>query len=415
MSVNNVTSNTANSDRVRSNEMVSSAGNTARAVILLAAVLAVSGCSTVRGWFGGEGADKKKASEPAELTEFTASANASRLWTARAGKGEKRIGAAQGPTIADGRVYAAAVEGGVRAFDLQSGAMAWHYDSDLELSGGPGVGEGVVAVGGLEGDVVALDAATGAEKWKAKVNNEVIAAPAVGQGVVLVHSNDGRVTAFDINSGERRWFWNHDQPPLTVRGSSGITLGPGFVFVGNDDGTVSALAIADGRPVWQEQVGAAEGRSELDRMADVDGTPVLDGAMLYATSYKGRTVAIDAPGGRIVWANDSGGAGVVGLGADKLAVSNRDGSVFGIDKASGGGMWRQDALARRNLTSAAVQGDYAVVGDYEGYLHWLKLEDGSLAARTRAGRDALRATPVVSDGVLVVQNVDGELSAYRVQ
>lgn len=385
-----------------------------RAAVLLAAVLAASGCSTVRGWFG-SGDDKKKAAEPAELTEFAPSATVTRLWSARAGKGEGRIGARQHPAIADGRVYAAALEGGVRAFDLQSGAAAWHYDSDLQLSGGPGVGDGVVAVGGLEGDVVALDAATGAEKWKAKVNNEVIAAPAVGQGLVLVHSNDGRVTAFDINTGERRWFWNHDQPPLTVRGTSGLVLGPGYVFVGNDDGTVSALAIADGRPLWQEQVGNAEGRSELDRMADVDGAPVLDGAVLYASSYKGRTVAIDAPGGRIMWANDSGGPGTVGVSGDKVAVSDRNGSVFGIDKASGGGMWQQGALARRDLTSAAVQGDYAVVGDYDGYLHWLKLDDGALAARTRAGRKALRGTPVVADGILVVQNVDGELSAYRVQ
>ncbi len=386
-----------------------------RFALLLAAVMATAGCSTIKGWFGGDD-EKKKASEPAELTEFTATASVSKLWSAKAGKGERRIGARQGPAIADGRVYAAAVEGGVRAFDLQSGAAAWHYASELPLSGGPGVGDGLVAVGSLEGDVIALDAATGAEKWKAKVGNEVIAAPAVGQGMVVVHSNDGRVSAFDAGTGERRWFWNHEQPTLTVRGVGSVTLGPGYVFVGNDDGTVTALALADGRPMWDAQVAAPEGRTELDRMADVDGGPILDGAVLYATSYKSKTVAIEGPSGRVLWSSDSGGPGRVGVGSDRVTVSDRNGVVWGLDKASGGGMWQQGALARRNLTSATVQGNYAVVGDYDGYLHWLRLEDGALAARIRAGGETLRSTPEVSpDGVLVVQDVEGELSAYRVQ
>ncbi len=386
-----------------------------RFALLLAAVMATAGCSTIKGWFGGDD-EKKKASEPAELTEFTATASVSRLWSAKAGKGERRIGARQGPAIADGRVYAAAVEGGVRAFDLQSGAVVWHYASELPLSGGPGAGDGLVAVGSLEGDVIALDAASGAEKWKAKVGNEVIAAPAIGQGMVVVHSNDGRVTAFDAATGEQRWFWTHEQPTLTVRGIASVTLGPGYVFVGNDDGTVTALSLADGRPLWDAQVAAPDGRTELDRMADVDGGPILDGAVLYATSYKGKTVAIEGPSGRVLWSSDSGGPGRVGVGSDRLAVSDRNGVVWGLDKTTGGGMWQQGALARRNLTSATVQGNYAVVGDYDGYLHWLRLEDGALAARIRAGGETLRSAPEVSpDGVLVVQDVEGELSAYRVQ
>lgn len=385
----------------------------ARATVLLSAALAASGCSTVRGWFGNDKDDKP--TKPTELTEFAPSASVNRIWSANAGKGEGRIGARQGPAIVDGRVYAAAVEGGVRAFDLQTGASVWQYASELPLSGGPGAGEGTVAVGSLEGDVIALDAATGAEKWKAKVANEVIAAPTVGQGMVLVHSNDGRVSAFDAASGERRWFWNHDQPTLTVRGISSVTLGPGIVFVGNDDGSISALALADGRPLWQAVVAAPEGRSELDRMADVDGAPVLDGAALFASSYKGATVALEGPSGRVLWSSESGGAGRTGVSADRVVVSDRNGLVHGLDKSSGGGMWQQGALARRDLTSATVHGNYAVVGDYDGYLHWLKLDDGAFAARTRASRNALRATPEVSDGVLVVQDVDGGLSAYRIE
>ncbi len=384
-------------------------------IVLLIAMVALSGCSTVKGWFEVGDKGKKAASKPTELTDFTPSVTVSRLWTAKAGSGESRLGLTQAPAIADGRVYAAAVEGGVHAFDLQTGASLWQYKSKQSISGGPGAGEGLVVVGTLDGGVIALDASNGTEKWTAKVNSEIIAAPTIGQSTVVVRSDDGRITAFDAASGERRWFWNHDMPSLTVRGNDAPVLGPGFVFVGNDDGTTVALSLVDGRQLWDQAIGLPDGRTELDRMADVDGSPALDGATLFATSYKKQTVAIDAPSGRPLWSQDHGGAGRVGVASDRVIVADPAGVVWALDKNGGSAMWQQAGLVRRTLSGAAVQGDFAVVGDYDGYLHWLRLDNGDLGARVRVGRDAVRAAPVVVDGVLVVQTIGGNLGAYRLQ
>ena len=133
----------------------------------LLCIVALGGCSTMKGWFGGK--DDGKPTEPMALVDITPSVTVSKLWSADAGKGEGRLGVRQGPVVADGRVYAAAIEGGVRAFDLQTGKSLWSYDSKLRLSGGPGTGEGLVVIGGLDGEVIALDASTGAEKWQAKL------------------------------------------------------------------------------------------------------------------------------------------------------------------------------------------------------------------------------------------------------
>jgi outer membrane protein assembly factor BamB len=392
-----------------------SRGSAMLRIALLTAVVALSGCSTVKGWFEVGDKGKKAASKPTELVDFTPSTTVSRLWTAKAGSGESRLGLTQAPAIADGRVYAAAVEGGVRAFDLQTGASVWQYKSKLSISGGPGVGEGLVVVGTLDGDVIALDASTGTEKWTAKVNSEIIAAPTIGQSTVLVRSDDGRITALDAASGQRRWFWNHDMPSLTVRGNDAPVLGPGFVFVGNDDGTVVALSLVDGRQLWDQAIGQPDGRTELDRMADVDGAPALDGSTLFASSYKKQTVAIDAPSGRPLWSQDHGGAGRVGVASDRVIVADPAGVVWALDKNGGSAMWQQAGLARRTLSGAAVQGDFAVVGDYDGYLHWLRLDNGDFGARVRVGRDPVRAAPVVVDGILVVQTTGGDLGAYRLQ
>ncbi len=380
------------------------------AALLLLTIL--TGCSTVKGWFD---KDDEKAVAPAALSDFTASANPSKLWSVNAGKGEERLGVRQRPAAADGRVYAAAVKGGVRAYELQSGAQVWSYDSDSRLTGGPEAADGLVVVGGLDGEVVALDAATGAEKWRAKVTNEVITAPAIGQGLVLVRSNDGRVTAFDAQTGGQRWFYNTDLPSLTVRGNASVLLGPGVAFVGNDDGTLSAMAINDGRLLWNQVVGVPDGRTELERMADVDGAPVLDGSTVFATSFKNATVAIDGPSGRPLWSRERGGAGGIGLAGSSVLVSDSAGTVWALDKNTGEPLWSNATLARRSLTAPAVHGDYAVVGDFDGYVHWLRLENGELAARARADGNAIRAKPVVADGTLLVQDIGGKITAFGLQ
>ncbi|MBN6151594.1 outer membrane protein assembly factor BamB [Xanthomonas sp. AmX2] len=442
------------------------------AVALLA--VALSGCSTVKGWFAGKDAEAKKAAEPAELVDFTPSVKVDEIWSTGAGKGEKRIGVRQRPAVADGKVYVAAASGSVYALDLQTGKTLWEYDAkkarkerlnqieeqpdeeqsntvadestkDLSkderaaykqrlrnekqqakerkriekkrplsrFTGGPGVGDGLVVVGGLNGEVIALDAATGTEKWRAKVPNEVIAAPAVSQNLVFVRSNDGRTTAFDAATGQQRWFNTQELPTLTVRGNAPVVAGPGVVFIGNDDGTLAALAMQDGRPLWEQTIGVPEGRTELERMSDVDGAPVLEGTTVYATSFKNETLALEGPSGRPLWTRDHGGPGGIGVSANSVVVADNAGSVWALDKSTGSATWSQAALARRSLTGVAIQGDYAVVGDYKGYLHWLKLDNGEIAARERVGRKALLAQPVVADGILLVQNTKGDLTAFR--
>ena len=376
------------------------------------AVLLLGGCTTVKNLFDGRGKDKSL--EPTPLVQITPSVNVARLWGASIGGGEKSLGMGQHPAIADGRVYAAAVDGGVHALDLKTGQSVWRYASELPLSGGPGAGEGLVVVGSLEGDVIALDAATGTEKWKAKVGNEVLAAPAIGGGTVYVHSNDGRVTAFDATTGERRWFYSVEVPVLTVRGTGPVTVGPGIVFVGNDNGNLTALSATDGGVLWSTPVAEPDGRSELERMADVDGAVVIDNTMLFATSYKNHTLAIDGPSGQIVWDRENGGPRGLGLSNSAVVVTDPVGKVWALDKNSGASLWQQDGLAHRNTSAPAVQGDYAVVGDLEGVVHWLRLNDGAFAARAEIG-GPITGQPVVSDGVVVVQTTEGQLAAFALQ
>ena len=367
---------------------------------IAACVVALGGCATVKGWFGGKSG---KEAKPAALVEITPDIKVDQVWATKLGGDELSIGARQHPVVLDGRVYAAGSGSTVRALDLQTGQPVWTWTGEkgAQFAGGPGVGDGIVAVGSVDGEVVALDAATGDEKWKAKVLNEVIAAPAIGGGMVFVRSNDGRVTAFDAANGEKRWDWRSDMPALTVRGNADLTLGPGFVFVGTDNGRIVALSDNDG--------------SELDRMNDVDGAPLLEGTTLYVSSYKPQTLAIDAPSGQPMWVQQGQGGvgGVASSHSGRLAVTDAQDVVWALDATTGAPMWKQPSYPRRALTAPAILGNHVVVGDFDGYLHWFSLDDGHMSARVRASRKPVRARPVVADGILLVQDTDGNLIAYR--
>jgi outer membrane protein assembly factor BamB len=398
-------------------------------ILILAAILAfATGCSTVKGWFGD---DKNKATDPAELQEIAGAIATGQVWSRNLGDGRERQGLRQRPAIDGERLFVSNDEGRVLALNAATGATLWDSEVaragktgsrllfwkrrtiDGGVSGGPGAGEGIVVAGGRNGQVIALDAETGAERWTANVTSEVISAPLVSGGLVVVRSNDGKTFAFDAASGERRWIFDRGLPNLSVRGNGAPVAGGGLVYLGYDDGSVLALRLADGGLAWEQLIAEPEGRSEIDRMADVDGEIVATEHELYAASYGGQTMAISLQNGRPLWNRDVGAYAGIALGSDRLLVSDKDGTVWALDRASGNALWKQDALARRWLTTPAIQGAYAVVGDLDGYLHWIRLEDGVLVGRERIENAAILGTPQVSaSGMLFALTSEGELAAF---
>jgi len=403
-----------------------------RRILFLAALVAVApGCSTVKNFFGGREADKINA--PAKLTAFTPSVTATTLWKANVGDGEGRSWARQHPAIADGRVYVADGKGNLLALDANTGKELWaanavevaankhsllmfwkHEKNEVaRLSGSPGVGNGLVVIGGRNGEVVAFSTA-GEKKWSVKVSSEVLSAPLVTAGRVVVRANDGRVFGLDPADGSRKWVFDRGLPTLTVRGNSSPIGGNGLVYVGYDDGSLVAIREDDGLKVWEQIVAEPEGRTELARMADIDGEMMLDDDTLYVVSYHDRVMALSASSGQPLWAHDVGGWSGAAITPDKLLLTDRSGNVWALNRATGDSLWKQNLFENRQLTSPVVQGDYVVVGDLEGYLHWLKLETGEIAGRVRVNDGALRGTPQLSpEGTLVALSNEGQVAAYR--
>ncbi len=376
-------------------------------LMLVAALATTGGCKWLK-----SPSRKDNIDPPAELVKFDATLAVRSAWREDLGKGEREMGLRQAPVIADGKLFAASPDGRLGAYDAASGRSLWSSKKGPRWSGGPGAGEDTLVVGTLDGEVVALNPDSGSERWRAKVSSEVISRPAVGRGVVVVRSQDGRVYAFSATTGERRWVFDRGLPSLMLRGNASPVIDGPAVFIGYDSGDVVALKLEDGSQLWEQGIAEGEGRSELERMVDIDGEMIASGSELFVAAYNSRVVALDIGSGRPLWNRDMSVYGGLVLADDRLLVADAAGTVWALDRRTGASLWRQDGLAHRWLTTPAVHAGHAVVGDSEGYLHWLALADGSMAARERVGRDPLRATPQVAGELLYAVNADGKLAAF---
>lgn len=402
-----------------------------RRILFLSVVVALApGCSTVKDWFGGS--NKSKVNQPTELTKLAAPIAVKKLWSYNLGKGEKRLWLRQHPTLDGNRLYAVNDDGEVLAIDAVGGKQIWvanainvestgswvkfwkRKPSENGLTGSPGVGNGLVVVGGRNGEVIAFSAETGEKRWSAKVSSEVLSAPLVLSNRVIVRSNDGRVFGFDPADGTRKWVFDRGLPALSVRGNSSPIGANGLSFIGYDDGSIVALRDEDGLQVWAQSVAEPDGRTELDRMADIDGEMILDGDQLYAASYHDKVMALSAANGEPLWTHDVGSYSGLSVTADKVLLSDKSGNIWALDRSTGNSLWKQNLLQYRQLTTPVVNGDYGVVGDLEGYLHWFKLDTGDVVGRERIEKASVRGTPQVSpEGVLYALSNEGKLTAYK--
>lgn len=368
---------------------------------LLVSLAALAGCAG-----GGQ-----PLPEPAPLPEIAKQTiEVERVWRRGAGDGGASF---QNGLVAaiDGRnVYTAHADGVVSALDLEKGERVWRIETDLALSAGPTVAEGRVFVGSRDGQLLALSAKDGSELWRRPVSSEMLSPPTVAEGTVLVRTLDGHLSAFEIADGARRWTVTHNVPTLTSRGTSSPVVAEGVVFAGLDNGKVVAYDVTTGERVWEQTVAAPTGRSELERIADIDAGLLIAQNELYAASIGGKTASLSRTSGRIRWRRDIASRSGLTFRGGEVFLSDLDGSVWSLERTSGAALWEQDVLAHRGLSAPAVHRGYVLVGDFEGYLHWLIPEDGTVVARAHPVGDAIVRAPIVIGDRILVLSAGGDVA-----
>jgi outer membrane protein assembly factor BamB len=370
----------------------------------LAALLFAAGCSK-----------DKDVEPPAVLVKFPATLPMKKLWSEGVGGGKKqmvlRLGL--GPAVDNGVVFAASHKGELLAVSLDTGHNLWSKKLKIPISAGPGAGSGMVVVGSSKGAVVALDGATGRELWRARVNSELLSAPAISDKVVVMRSVDGRLHGLDAHNGKELWSVEQQVPRLSLRGTATPIIAKDVAISGFDNGKVMAVSLNTGDTVWDTALASPHGRTELDRLVDIDSAVHAVGENVFAAGFQGRTAMLAVDSGQVWWAHDMSSYRGLAVDADNLYVTQSDGIVVALRQRDGSELWRNQKLKLRRLSTPVLTSTAVVVADFQGYVHWLDKTTGELVARERIAKERVTNSPVAVDDTVVVLTDRGKLAAYR--
>jgi outer membrane protein assembly factor BamB len=377
------------------------------AALAAALALALAGCSTWNPLIA-MGVMKESANKPVPLPAFTATVTPKAVWSVAVGKS---LGSRFRPAVDDHRVYAASGEGTITIIEEESGRVVSRVDTKKRLSGGLEAGDGKVIAGTVKGEVIALDL-SGKLMWTATVAGEVIAPASVSRKVVVVRTSDGRIFGFAADDGKRKWVFQRATPALLLRSSAGVLAVGQDVVAGYPNGKILALDIEDGKLTWEATVTLSRGATELERIADVAGLPVIDGQNVCAGAYQGKVACFEIPTRNMIWSRDLSTSQGLARDAKNIYIIDDASAVHALDKAAGASVWKQDKLLYRRLTAPAVVDGRIVVGDLQGFLHVLDPENGTLVGRLATDGSAVESLVAVPGGV-IVQTANGTVALVR--
>lgn len=392
-------------------------------VIVFLIILGLTGCTSVESI--GEGLSgitdyflggTDNADPPNPLVEYSPEIELEVLWKESVGVGADKQTLKLVPAVVSGKVVAADREGLVQARNLSDGDLIWETETEFHFSGGPALNPTTVVLGTSDAEVVALNIENGDIIWKSSVSSEVLAVPVIAHGIVVVRATDGSMTALDEKTGHKLWNYERTVPALSIRGTSSPIIVEENIISGEDNGKLIALRLTDGKFAWETSVALPKGRSEIDRLVDLDADPIEAGGIIYVSSYHGGIGAVSELDGDILWRKDDISSST-GLSSDDdyLYLTDSESHVMQLDHRTGSPLWKQKDLQHRSLTAPATYQSYVVTGDFEGYVHWLSTTDGRQLANVRITKGAIDAKPIVVDNTIIVYAKDGTLAALKVR
>jgi len=371
---------------------------------------------------------------PVALESLTNEISVTLLWKQRFGNGVGENYLKFQPALYRDSIIYLDYEGVLTSVNQKNGQTNWQRHFNLPVSNQFLINDNKIIFGTSQGELISAQLSDGEINWRVQLSSEILSTPATSNGYVVVNTVDGFLYGLDLKNGNQRWVYNRTVPVLTLRGSSNPIIANGIVLSGFDNGKLIALTLKTGSVIWDTTIALPSGSTEIERIIDINITPVVKEDLVYIATYQGRLAAVELTSGKIVWTRDLSVYNDIKVDAFRVYVTTADSRVWALDRKNGATLWQQSALLRRNISGPALFHDQLVVGDFNGYLHWMSRADGKLLSRARLGEQVVKnnqaddandyfdthiskvhnilSVPIVFGDVMYAANRYGDLHAY---
>ena len=373
----------------------------------------LSGCEAIKNFTR---TDTTNLIDPTPLEkDFRSTLDVDTMWSRKIGKGAEELYLKLTPSVIDGILYVSDRYGRLTASDPNDGAELWAiHDKNVAYTTGPGGGDGLVLIGTAAARVIARNAKTGKLRWVARVSSEILAAPTAGSGIVVVRTGDGNVFGLDSDTGSEIWNYDRRVPSLTLRGTSSPVINGSLVLTTFGNGRIVALELSSGKVRWDSPLAIASGRSDLERMVDVDAEPVIVGTTCYVASFHGGVVAMSTIDGQIEWSRDISSYTNISVSREHVFLADDEGAIWALDRRTGTSVWKEEGLKHRFTNGAIYFDGYVIAGDFEGFTHWFDAKNGEKVFQAKVSKHRLIAPAISTENSVLTYSSRGNLIAMQI-
>lgn len=377
---------------------------TTRLVLISALTASIAGCGT---FF-----EKDNSPEPSPLPQYTPEARPHLIWSVSTssvtGSSQLRTSMASDQAA----IYTAGYNGVITSINKSNGHANWQIKSPYTITSGPGVGNDLIVIGSRHGIIEAFDKNTGSLRWKSSVPGEVLAQPAIKNNTVAIKTVNGYIYGLSASTGSVRWSRLFTEPSLILRGASAPVIEDNHLIAGLATGRLVNLDVSNGQTHWEQTIANPEGAFAIQRMVDIDANPVVNDHQIYAATYQGSIAALNWGTGAVRWSRDLSSYTGMSVNQNTVYVTDADSKIWAFNANTGNTDWQLDSLKYRQISAPAQMRQYIVVGDAQGFLHWVNQKSGKYSGRAYIDRSGIFASPIVENGVLYALSNKGRLSAY---